>query len=92
MNGILGVTELALETNLTREQYEYLSTVKASEMSLIAGGEEARCVRALRRAAESVPEQHRWGGFGRSNHTQLSGNPTCRELIVAASRRHRNAA
>jgi signal transduction histidine kinase/ActR/RegA family two-component response regulator len=35
MNGILGMTTLALETNLTDEQREYLSTVKASGESLL---------------------------------------------------------
>jgi signal transduction histidine kinase/sensor domain CHASE-containing protein/HPt (histidine-containing phosphotransfer) domain-containing protein len=35
MNGILGMTELALGTNLTPEQREYLTTVKASADSLL---------------------------------------------------------
>jgi len=35
MNGILGMTELALGTSLTTEQSEYLSTVKAAADSLL---------------------------------------------------------
>jgi PAS domain S-box-containing protein len=36
MNGILGMTELALETNLTVQQREYLRMVQASAESLLA--------------------------------------------------------
>ena len=35
MNGIMGMTELALNTELTEEQYEYLSAVKTSAESLL---------------------------------------------------------
>ena len=36
LNGVIGMTELALETELTREQREYLDTVRFSAESLLA--------------------------------------------------------
>jgi signal transduction histidine kinase/CheY-like chemotaxis protein len=36
MNGIMGMTDLALETNLTREQSEFLGIVKSSAESLMS--------------------------------------------------------
>ena len=35
MNGIIGMTELALDTSLTEEQQEYLETVRSSSSSLL---------------------------------------------------------
>jgi len=35
LNGVMGMTDLALDTNLTREQREYMDTVKASSEALL---------------------------------------------------------
>src|SRR5205085_2715350 len=35
MNGIIGMTEMALETDLTEEQHDYLDTVKTSAEALL---------------------------------------------------------
>jgi signal transduction histidine kinase/DNA-binding response OmpR family regulator len=35
LNGVMGMTDLALDTNLTREQREYLETVKTSSEALL---------------------------------------------------------
>jgi signal transduction histidine kinase len=35
LNGVMGMTDLALETNLTQEQREYLETVKTSSEALL---------------------------------------------------------
>ncbi len=35
MNGIIGMTELALDTNLSKQQYDYLKIVKHSALSLL---------------------------------------------------------
>jgi len=37
LNGVVGMTELALGTDLTPEQQEYLETVKLSADSLLRG-------------------------------------------------------